>query len=89
VTLNRNPAAAVLAATAAAVVVASAAWAYASFGFWEGGPIMLSVGSVAALSAGAVYAARRRLRMALMVALFVGVGYVVLLLAITNARWEG
>jgi hypothetical protein len=89
VTLNRNPAAAVLAATAAAVVVASASWAYASFDFWEGGPIVLSVGSVAALSAGAVYAAMRRPRLALMVALFIGVGHVVLLLAITTARWEG
>jgi hypothetical protein len=89
VTLNRNPAAAVLAATAAAVVVASAAWAYLSFDFWEGGPIMLSVGSVAGLSAGAVYAAMRRLRLALVVAFFVGLSHVVLLLAITGARWEG
>jgi hypothetical protein len=88
-TVKRHPAALLLAATALAVVVGSDTWAYQNFDFWEAGPILLSVGSAAALAATAVYAATRRVRLALMVTPLLSLGHFVFLLAITSARWAG
>jgi hypothetical protein len=88
-TLGRTPAAFALAATALVVVVISAASAYSTFDFWAGGPILGSLGAVAAASAGAVYARTRRLLLAVVVAAVLVPLHFVLLVAITLARWEG
>jgi hypothetical protein len=89
VTLQRVPAAVALTITALAVVIASAIWAYSTFDFWEGGPILASVCAFAAASGGALYVATRRLLLALVLAVFLAATHFVLLLAITLARWEG
>jgi hypothetical protein len=89
VTLRRTPTAVALTTTALAVVIASAAWAYSTFDFWEGGPILASIGTFAAASGAALYVATRRLSLALVVAVFLGAAHFVVLLAITLARWEG
>lgn len=87
--LRRTPSAVALAMTALAVVIASAAWAYSTFDFWEGGPILASLSAVAAASGAALYIATRRLLLALVGAVVIGAAHFVLLLAITLARWEG
>jgi hypothetical protein len=89
VRLGRTPAVLVLGITALVVVVVSAASAYATFDFWEGGPILASLSAAAAASAGALYLATRRVVVALGVATVVVAAHFVLLLAITLARWEG
>lgn len=89
VTLRRAPSTVALTITALAVVIASATWAYSTFDFWEGGPILASVCALAAAAGGAVYVATRRRLLALVVAVFLGSAHFVLLLAITLARWEG
>jgi hypothetical protein len=86
---SRAVATAVLALMALGVVIASAAGAYATFDFWESGALLGSLSLAAAASAGAIYAASRRVLPALMVALVVAAGHFVLLLAITLSRWEG
>jgi hypothetical protein len=88
-TLRRIPPALALAATALVVFVISAASAYSTFDFWEGGPILASLGAVAAASAGAVYIRTRRLLQAVIVATVVVPLHFVLLLAITLSRWDG
>jgi hypothetical protein len=89
VTLPRVPTAVALSIAAVAVVLASAAWAYSTFDFWEGVPILASISVFAAASGGALYLATRRLLLALVLAVFLGATHFVLLLAITLARWEG
>jgi peptidoglycan/LPS O-acetylase OafA/YrhL len=89
VTLRRAPSTVALTITALAVVIASATWAYSTFDFWGGGPILASVCALAAAAGGAVYVATRRRLLALVVAVFLGSAHFVLLLAITLARWEG
>jgi hypothetical protein len=86
---SRAVAALVLALMALGVVIGSAAGAYTTFDFWESAPILGSISLAAAASAGALYAASRRVLPALMVALVVAAGHFVLLLAITLSRWEG
>lgn len=71
------------------VVAGSCMWAYSTFDFWEGAPILGSIGLAAAGSAGALYFATKRVSPALLVGLLVGAGHFVLLLATTVARWEG
>jgi len=83
------PAVLMLGATALAVVLVSAASAYATFDFWEGGPIFASLAVAAAASAGAAYVATRRVVVALGVGTVIVAAHFVLLLAITLARWEG
>src|SRR4029450_835241 len=87
--VGRTPAVVVLGVTALAVVLASAASAYATFDFWEGGPLTASLSRAAAASAGALYLATRRPVLSLGVATAVVAAHFVLLLAITLARWEG
>jgi hypothetical protein len=89
VTLRRASTAVALTMTALAVVIASATWAYSTFDFWEGGPILASICVFAAAAGGALYVATRRGLLALVVAVFLAVAHFVLLLAITLARWEG
>jgi len=43
-----------------AVALASAAWAYSTFDFWEGVPILTSISVFAAAAGGALYLATRR-----------------------------
>jgi hypothetical protein len=89
VTVGRTPAIVVLGITALVAVLASAASAYATFDFWEGGPILASLSVAAAASASGLYLATRRLVLALGIATVVVAAQFVLLLAITLARWEG
>jgi hypothetical protein len=89
VAFGRKPTILVLAATALAVVFVSAASAYATFDFWEGGPILASLALAAAASAGAAYIATRRVVVALGVATVIVAAHFALLLAITLTRWEG
>ena len=86
---TRTAAALALALVALGVVLGSAAGAYATFDFWESVPILGSLSVAAAASAGAIYAASRRVLPALLVALVVAAGHFVLLLAVTLSRWEG
>ena len=88
-TLRRDLTAVGLTVAALAVAIASATWAYSTFDFWEGGPILASICVLAAASGGALYVATRRLLLALVAAVFLGAAHFVLLLAITLARWEG
>jgi hypothetical protein len=89
VTARQASTAVALTITALAVVIASATWAYSTFDFWEGGPILASLCAFAAAAGGTVYVATRRRLLALVVAVLLGSAHFVLLLAITLARWEG
>jgi hypothetical protein len=89
VKLRRAPTAVALTMTALAVVIASATWAYSTFDFWEGRPILASICVFATAAGGALYVSTRRPFLALVVAVFLGSAHFVLLLAITLARWEG
>ena len=86
---HRAIATGVLGATALMVILVSGAWAYSTVDFWEGGPIIGSIGFAAAASVGALYVATRRVLLALLGGLVVGAGHFVLLLVITLSRWEG
>ena len=79
----------VLGATALMVILVSGAWAYSTVDFWEGAPIIGSIGFAAAASVGALYVATRRVLLAALGGLGVGAGHFVLLLVITLSRWEG
>jgi hypothetical protein len=86
---NRAVASAALALAALAPVVGSAAWAHSTFDFWEAGPLLGSICVGATASAGALYAATRRIAPALMAGLITGGAHFILLAGITLSRWEG
>ena len=86
---RRAPTAVALTVTAVAVVIASAMWAYSTFDFWEGGPILASVCVFATVGGAALYFSTRRPLLALAAGVFLGFAHFVFLLAITLARWEG
>jgi hypothetical protein len=88
VRLGRTSAVGVLTTAALAALVSSASAAYATFDFWEGGPVLASILVFGAASAGAVYLTTRRLLITLAVAVCLVAGDFVLLLAITLGRWE-
>jgi hypothetical protein len=80
---------ALLTVAALAVAAVSAVWAWATFSYWEAGPIVATVLATSALSASALFIQRRRVLSALIVGAFVGTTNLTLVLVITPARWEG
>ena len=88
VTLGRYRTVGLFAAGALATLIGSGVAAYATSAFWETVPVVMSVLVFGAASAGAIYAATRRGLFTLAVAACLVVGQVVLLGAITLARWD-
>jgi hypothetical protein len=77
-----------LAVAALAVAAASAVWAWATFSYWEAGPVLGTIAATAAMSASALFVRRRRVLPAVVVGLLVAAANLALVLAITLARWE-
>jgi hypothetical protein len=82
-------AAAVLALASAGVAIGSVAWAWATFDFWETVPLIPCVLAAGSLAGLAVYAAARRLGVAVAIGALVSAATFIGTLVVTLARWEG
>jgi hypothetical protein len=79
----------VLAVSTLTLIGASLAWAWLTFDYWDGLPLLLTVPSVGLLAASTLYSSRRRLGRAIVCGAVAATATGIATLMITIVQWDG